>query len=265
MNAFEKLITASERNKTLLCVGLDTDIDKVPIKFQYGLKGILDFNIEIIEATKDLVNSYKLNFAFYEQYGIEGMEILKKTIDHIPNNILKIADAKRGDIGNTSKSYAKAAFEAFSCDAITVSPYMGEDSVKPFLDFKDKLTFILCLTSNQGSNDFQRIESSGKSLYKSVVEKTMTWGNKEQVGYVVGATHPNELEELREIAKENPFLIPGIGAQGGDLEATLKANKNAPAIINASRAVIYASSELDFAEKAREKAIEYQKLMNIKS
>ncbi|MCX6146671.1 MAG: orotidine-5'-phosphate decarboxylase [Candidatus Kapabacteria bacterium] len=261
MNAFEKLITASEKNKTLLCVGLDTDIDKIPSQFKGSLNGILDFNKAIIDATSDLVNSYKLNFAFYEQYGIEGMEILKKTIEHIPNHILKIADAKRGDIGNTSRSYAKAAFEAFACDAITVSPYMGEDSIKPFLEYKDKLTFVLCLTSNEGSNDFQRLSSNGKSLYISVMEKTMKWGSKEQVGYVVGATHPNDLKELREIAPENPFLIPGIGAQGGDLEATLKANNNAPAMINASRAVIYASSGLDFAEKARQKAIEYQMSM----
>lgn len=263
MNAFDKLINSTEKNKTLLCVGLDTDIDKIPIQFQNGLEGILDFNKAIIEATSDLVNSYKLNFAFYEQYGIEGMMILKKTIEHIPNNILKIADAKRGDIGNTSKSYAKAAFEAFGCDAITVSPYMGEDSIKPFLEYKDKMTFILCLTSNQGSNDFQRLEFNGKPLYKSVLEKTILWGSKEQVGYVVGATHPNELMGIREIAQENPLLIPGIGAQGGDLEATLKANQNAPAMINASRAVIYASSGLDFAEKAREKALEYQMLMNL--
>lgn len=257
MTAFEKLQSATQRNKTLLCVGLDTDIAKLPEGIEKSTKGMLDFNIQIIEATKDIVNSYKMNFAFYEQFGIEGWEVLKKTFEAIPNDILTIADAKRGDIGNTSKAYAKSCFEYFGADSVTVAPYMGVDSVAPFLDFEDKLVFLLGLTSNPSSNDFQRLESNGKAIYKHVFETAAKWAKPEQLGFVVGATHPDEMTELREITPNNPFLIPGIGAQGGDLAATLKANGGAAAMINSSRAVLYASSGKDFTEKAREVAMSY--------
>jgi len=256
MTAIEKLHQATERNKSLLCVGLDVDISKFPDGISRDMDGIVEFNRQIIEATSDLVNSYKLNFAFYEQYGIEGLEAMKRSIQLIPNNILIIGDAKRGDIGNTSKAYAKAVFETFGCDAITVAPYMGKDSVLPFLEYKDKLTFVLCLTSNPGSEDFEKQNIGDQTLYELVMKRSLEWGS-ENIGFVTGATHPSEIEKLRRINDKVPFLIPGIGAQGGDLKATLKANGNSPACINASRAVIYASSESNFAEVARKVAENY--------
>lgn len=258
MNSYNKLQAITKENDSILCVGLDTDINKIPDHLGKDLKAILDFNIQIIEATKSLVSSYKINFAFYEQYGVEGVEILKKTFEHIPENIFTIADAKRGDIGNTSKSYAKSCFDYFGADSITVNPYMGYDSISPFLEYQDKVVFLLGLTSNPGSADFQRLSTDAGPLYKRVFRKSMEWAGHENLGFVVGATHPEELEELRDIAKENILLIPGIGAQGGDIEATIKANGGGPAVINASRGVIYASAGKDFADKAAEKAEFYK-------
>jgi orotidine-5'-phosphate decarboxylase len=264
MNSYNKLLNIQKKNKSILCVGLDTDINKLPTPLLRDSRGMLDFNKSIIEATKDLVSAYKINFAFYEQYGIEGFEVLKKTIDYIPHEILIIADAKRADIGNTSLAYARSCFDYFKADAITVNPYMGFDSVEPFLQYKDKMVFLLALTSNPGSNDFQRLISDGKPLYRYVFEKSLGWSNHENLGYVVGATHPEELAQLRELAPNNVFLIPGVGAQGGDVPEVLKANRNCPAIINVSRGIIYASKDNDFAEKAREKAIFYRDLTFVK-
>ena len=259
MNSYKKLIEIQTKNKSILCVGLDSDIDKLPIHLKTkGIKGLVEFNKNIIDCTKDLCCAYKINFAFYEQFGIDGIAALRKTFEFIPSEIFTIADAKRGDIGNTSTAYAKSIFEIYDADSITVSPYMGKDSILPFLEFTNKLTFLLALTSNPSSLDFQRLESNGKPVYQHVIQKSMEWSEKDNIGYVVGATHPKELEEIRSYCKENVILIPGIGSQGGDISATLKANNNKPAIINVSRAIIYCSSESDYAEKARLEAIKYK-------
>ncbi|MDA3844318.1 MAG: orotidine-5'-phosphate decarboxylase [Candidatus Kapabacteria bacterium] len=253
MNTYKKLEAATKKNNSILCCGLDSDVNKIPEFLGRDLDGILEFNRLIIEATKDLVNSYKINFAFYEQYGTEGFDILKKTFEFIPDDIVTIADAKRGDIGNTSKSYAKSCFEYFNADSITVNPYMGYDSYAPFLEYEDKMVFLLALTSNPGSADFQRLIADGKPIYRHVFEKTMARTDDAQLGYVVGATHPDELADLRAIAPKRVLLIPGVGAQGGDVESVIKANTGGPCVINASRGIIYASAGKDFAEKAREK------------
>ncbi len=262
MNSYEKLTKAITESKSMLCVGLDSDITKLPEGIEQNIDGIFDFNIKIIEATSEYAAAFKLNFAFYEQYGAAGFEIIKKTIDAIPSNKFIIADAKRGDIGNTSKAYAKSAFDYFNADALTVSPYMGSDSLKPFLEYEDKMIFVLALTSNPGSADFQRLNYEGKPLYINVIEKTATYGNKYNTAYVVGATHPEELSQIREIIPEHYLLIPGIGTQGGDAKAILKANGGKPAVINVSRDIIYQSGLDIFAEAAASRAKYYQELFN---
>ncbi len=256
---FDKYSAARERTGAVLCVGLDTDLDKIPEYLRDRLQNLLFFNLSIIEATKDIACAYKLNFAFYEKYGLEGWEILKKTFDHIPTNVLKIADAKRGDIGNTSKAYADSVKDYFGADAVTVNPYMGSDCVEPFLNRKDLFVFLLGLTSNQGSSDFQKLDCEGEPLYKKVIKKSCDYAPAENLGFVVGATHPKELAEVRSLAPDRLFLIPGVGAQGGDPEAVLQASGAGPAIVNVSRSVIYAGDDMKFADKAREKALEYQK------
>ena len=263
MKSYDLLIENQKKNNTCLCVGLDTELFKLPTSVPNVIGSMVHFNCSIIDATKDLVCSYKINFAFYEQYGVPGIEVLKKTFDYVPKDILTIADAKRADIGNTSAAYARSCFDYFGAGAVTVNPYMGRDSIQPFLDYKDKLVFILGLTSNPGSNDFQRLKCEDASLYKKVVSSALNWGDDRQVGFVVGATHPEQIEELREIAPNNVFLIPGIGTQGGDIEATLNANHNCPAIVNVSRAIIYASNEADYIDKVRAKAEYYQKQLVI--
>ncbi len=262
MSAYRKFLEIREKNNSILCVGLDTSIDKLPALFSPTVDSMLAFNKEIIDATKGIVCAYKINFAFYEQYGIKGMEVLKGTISHIPADIFVIADAKRGDIGNTSKAYAKSVFEYFGADSITANPYMGRDSVEPFLDYADKFVFLLALTSNPGSNDFQRLEDGGKPIYHHVISKSSEWAGTEQLGYVCGATHPAELADIRKIIPNHLLLIPGIGAQGGDVEAVLDANSAGPAIINSSRAIIYASGGTDFAEKAMQAAEESRAKFN---
>lgn len=256
MNSYNKLRELIDYKKNYLCVGLDTDYNKIPEAFKakndYNTtQTIIDYNNSIIENTKDKAISYKINFAFYEELGSVGFEIIEKALDSIPKNIFTIADAKRGDIGNTSKSYAKSIFDYFKFDSITISPYMGEDSISPFLEYDDKITFLLCLTSNKGSNDLQRLNvgkfnqklNSEMTLYQYVMEKYSEMFDYQNIGFVVGATHPNEILELRKLNDKSVFLIPGIGAQGGDLENTLinnnNSNKNAPCLINVSRAIIY--------------------------
>lgn len=258
MSILSKLKNIEQANSSRLCVGLDTDIRKIPIFLLSERDPILRFNAAIINATSDIVSSYKLNVAFYEQFGFEGMDALAQTLDLIPQEIVTIADAKRGDIGNTSEAYAQTFFEYFNFDAVTVNPYMGLDSVQPFLNYREKMTFLLALTSNKGSEDFQRLDVGGEPLYKRVVRKAITWSDHENLGFVVGATHPEEIAELREIATNNLFLIPGIGTQGGDTLSTMSANGNSPVVVNVSRAILYASSGEDFAEKAREMALKYR-------
>src|SRR4030042_7013683 len=265
MKFIEKLKSASSKNNSPLCVGLDTELEKIP-KFLLGEKDpIFSFNQKTIDSTKDLVCAYKPNLAFYEAYGIKGLEALKKTCEYIPKDIPIILDAKRGDIGNTSKMYAKAIFEEFKADGVTLNPYLGEDSLSPFLEYEDKCCFILCLTSNAGAKDFQLLNFGGKSLYKIVAEKVKTWNKKGNCGLVVGATYPEQLKEIREMAEELPILIPGVGAQKGDAEKTVKygTDKNGElAIINSSRGVIYASTEKDFALRAKDEAKKLRDLFN---
>jgi orotidine-5'-phosphate decarboxylase len=253
-----------KKKKSYLCVGLDTDIKKIP-KHLLGLEDpIFEFNKAIIEATSDLCVSYKPNIAFYEAMGPRGWESLRKTLDFIPKDCFTIADAKRGDIGNTSSLYARAFFDekssGMSFDSVTVAPYMGADSVQPFLEFKDKWVILLALTSNIGSQDFQFSElKSGQKLYEMVLEKSQEWGDDQNMMYVVGATQAESLASIRKIVPEHFLLIPGVGAQGGSLEEVSKYGMNSTCglLVNSSRAIIYASSGEDFAEKAR---IEAQKV-----
>jgi len=253
MNFIEKLTTIARKNKSLLCVGLDPDPGLMPDKV-----GIFEFNKAIIDATSDLVCAYKPNLAFYEALGNEGLTALKRTVDYISEDIPVIADAKRGDIGNTAKAYAQAIFSHFNFDATTVSPYLGFDSVEPFIQYHDKGVFILCRTSNAGAADFQslrcEIENGHRPLFEIVALKASQWNIHDNIGLVVGATYPEELRLIRQNHSDMPLLIPGIGAQGGDLALTVRYGVDArgeKAIINSSRQIIYASREKDFAEAAR--------------
>lgn len=256
----EYLAQFIHERQTALTVGLDTDYTKIPAILNGD---VLAFNKEIISATHDICVSYKLNFAFYESLGTKGWDILEKTIQFIPTTHLIIADAKRGDIGNTSEMYAKAVYDLLGCDAITVSPYMGSDSVKPF--FRDgKWVIILALTSNKGSSDFQQQElKDGKKLYQQVMETSSKWGSADNTMYVLGATHPSEIKSIREKYPEHFFLIPGVGAQGGDLDAICEAgiNREGGLLINASRSILYAGHGSDFADLARHEAEQLNKVM----
>ncbi|HSH00603.1 MAG TPA: orotidine-5'-phosphate decarboxylase, partial [candidate division Zixibacteria bacterium] len=253
------------KNNSLLCIGLDIDPRRAPNEYNSNPKGLFDFARAIIEATKDLVAAYKPNLAFFEAMGADGWSLLRTICDRIPEEITIILDAKRADIGNTSAQYAAALFKQFRADWVTVNPYMGHDSIRPFLDYKDRGVFVLCLTSNPGSVDFQMLESDGKPLYMHVCEKARQWNSNENVGLVVGATHPDHLAAIRERAADMPLLIPGIGAQGGALERAVMdgtANFTRPALLNVSRSVLYASDGPDFAEKARESAERTLKQIN---
>jgi len=250
-NFIDKLLSASRSNRSLLCVGLDPDPELMP-----KVKP-LEFNQAIIDATCDLVCAYKLNLAFYEALGAKGLTVLNKTIEYTPDHIPVIGDAKRGDIGNTAKVYAKALFSTFGFDAATVSPYLGFDSIEPFINYKNKGVFILGLTSNPGASDFQRLLCAGAALYDRVAQKARQWNIYGNVGVVVGATHIGELKRIRSICLNMPLLIPGIGAQGGDLASAVKYGADAKgenAIITISRQIIYTSKERDFAQAARDTA-----------
>jgi orotidine-5'-phosphate decarboxylase len=254
------------RKKSFLCVGLDVDMDKVPSAFRKSPTALVDFSKAIIDATVDYAVAYKPNIAFFETYGVEGMAALKEVIDYLNAKhpeIFTIADAKRGDIGNTSTRYAKAYFETLGFDSITVAPYMGKDSVEPFLAFKNKHTILLALTSNPGSNDFQRLETNGKPLFQSVLETAKTWEGSDQLMYVVGATRADALTDIRKIVPDAFLLVPGVGAQGGSLAevATYGLNKEVGLLVNSSRGIIYASQEEDFANAARRAAKAMQEEM----
>lgn len=252
-----QLFEQIKKKNSYLCVGLDTDISKIPTHLKNSSDPIFEFNKQIIDATHQYCIAYKPNIAFYEALGSKGWESLAKTLEYIPKECFTIADAKRGDIGNTSSLYAKAFFEQMSFDSITVAPYMGEDSVKPFLEFKNKWVILLAHTSNSGSSDFQLIESkSGKKLYEEVITKSQQWGTPEQLMYVVGATRADKIADIRKLAPEHFFLVPGIGAQGGDLAETSKhgLNKQCGLIVNSTRAIIYASADKDFASAAGSEA-----------
>jgi orotidine-5'-phosphate decarboxylase len=260
MDFTTKLLNASRKNRSLLCVGLDPDPDRMP-----GT-GILAFNRAIIDATSDLVCAYKPNLAFYEALGIDGLTVLQETIDYIPDHIPVIGDAKRNDIGNTADAYAKALFIKFGFDAATINPYLGFDAVEPFTKFTEKGIFILCRTSNKGAVDFQDItDAGGTPLYEAVALKAREWNTGGNIGLVVGATYPEELKKIRELCPEMPLLIPGIGAQGGDLALSVEYGVDSQyerAIINSSRQVLYASGGKDFAEAARRTAQELRDSIN---
>lgn len=265
MKAIEKLKQIQLKHSSMLCVGLDIDPKRVPSQFNSNPKGLFDFTKEIINATKDLVAAYKPNLAFFEAMGVDGLSLLKVICQKIPEDICIILDAKRADIGNTSAHYAAALFKQYNADWVTVNPYLGHDSIRPFLDYKDRGVFILCLTSNPGSVDFQTLNCDGEPLYMRVCEKALQWNSNNNVGLVVGATHPDKLARIRQSAADMPLLIPGIGAQGGALERAVmdgSANFTRPALLNVSRSVLYASDGEDFAAKARESAEKIVKQIN---
>jgi len=257
-------LTQEIKNKnSFLCIGLDVDLNKIPQHLLATEDPIFEFNKAIIDATHDLAVAYKPNTAFYEAYGIKGWISLEKTINYLNQKhpeIFTIADAKRGDIGNTSSMYAKAFLEDLAFDSVTVAPYMGKDSVEPFLAVKNKFTILLALTSNEGAFDFQTKSVDGKELYKQVIETSKTWKNSENLMYVVGATKAEYFTEIRKLIPNSFLLVPGVGAQGGSLSEVCKygMSENIGLLINSSRGIIYASAEKDFAEKAREEALKIQ-------
>jgi len=257
----KELVSQINLKKSFLCIGLDVDLNKIPKHLLTEEDPIFEFNKAIIDATQHLCVAYKPNTAFYEAYGIKGWQSLEKTINYINKNypeIFTIADAKRGDIGNTSTMYAKAFFEDLAFDSVTVAPYMGKDSVEPFLNFKNKHTILLALTSNEGAFDFQTKKTDNTELYKEVLETSKKWINSENLMYVVGATKAEYFKEIRKIIPESFLLVPGIGAQGGNLNEVCKygLTKNIGLLVNSSRGVIYASNNKDFASAARQKAKE---------
>ena len=259
----QQLYNQIQKKKSFLCVGLDVDLNKIP---QYLLKEedpIFAFNKAIVDATHDLAVAYKPNIAFFEAYGLKGWQALEKTIAYINTNypeIFTIADAKRGDIGNTSSMYAKAFLEDLGFDSVTIAPYMGQDSVEPFLELEDKYAILLVLTSNSGAFDFQTKKVNGVELYKNVLETSKTWKNSQNLMYVVGATKAEYLKEIRQIIPDSFLLIPGVGAQGGSLEEVCKYGMNSQVglLINSSRGIIYASQNEDYAQAARAKALDLQ-------
>jgi len=267
------------RKKSYLCIGLDTDLEKIPKHLSSSPDPVFEFNKQIIDATKDLCVSYKINTAFYEALGVKGWDSLEKTVSYIPSEHFKIADAKRGDIGNTSSLYAKAFFETLGFDAVTVAPYMGEDSVKPFLEYKDKWTILLGLTSNPGSADFELkkiltreeeleegvhvVREKNSFLYEVVLQKAAQWSTNDNLMFVIGATQPDEFANIRKIAPFHFYLVPGVGTQGGSLKdiSEIAMIADCGLLVNVSRAIIFASEKEDFATAARQVASQYQNEM----
>jgi orotidine-5'-phosphate decarboxylase len=261
-----ELIEQIKRKKSFLCVGLDPDLSKIPAHLLKEKDPIFEFNKAIIDATHDLAVAYKPNTAFYECHGAKGWETLQKTIEYMPKDVFCIADAKRGDIGNTSTYYAKTFFENMNCDAVTVAPYMGEDSVKPFLAFENKWVILLALTSNKGAFDFQFMDSKdNKPLYQQVIETSQQWGTDSNLMYVVGATKTEQLAHVRSLAPNHFFLVPGVGAQGGTLDEVVQFGwaDDCGLLINSSRGILYASSNENFANVARKEALTLQKEMEL--
>lgn len=264
------LVEQIKKKSSYLCVGLDTDLTKIPSHLLKHVDPIFEFNKYIIDATIDYAVSYKPNLAFYECYGQKGWESLQKTMEWMPKEAFSIADAKRGDIGNTATMYAKAFFDTYQFDSVTVAPYMGKDSVTPFLAFDNKWAIVLGLTSNEGSNDFQQQKlANGKFVYEQVIETCAQWGSAEQLMFVVGATKAAYVAEIRKIIPDHFLLVPGVGAQGGSLEEISKygLNKDAGLLINSSRGIIYADSSEHFAQAAKAEAkklqVEMEKLMQL--
>ena len=262
----QQFIEQIQKKKSFLCVGLDTDINKIPQDLLAMEDPVFEFNKQIINKTAEFAVAYKPNTAFYEVYGAKGWQSLERTIQYIKVNypeIFIIADAKRGDIGNTSANYAKSFFNTLKADALTVAPYMGKDSVEPFLGFEDKWVILLALTSNKGSQDFQYLNTGNRLLYQQVLQTATTWASSEKMMFVVGATHPEELGEIRKMLPDYFFLVPGVGAQGGDLPTVAKygLSKDCGLLVNSSRGIIYASNQFDFADRAAEEAQKLQRQM----
>lgn len=259
----QQLIQQIQLKKSYLCVGLDTDFDKIPKHLQSHPDAIFEFNKQIIDATQDLCVGYKINTAFYEVLGAKGWDIMERTVNYIPKEHFTIADAKRGDIGNTSTQYARAFFETMAFDSVTVAPYMGEDSVKPFLEFDNKWAIVLGLTSNSGSKDFEQQKLGDEFLYERVLKTVSSWGNTGNLMFVAGATKANILADIRKIIPDHFLLVPGVGFQGGSLEEVSKygLNNDGGLLVNASRAIIYASEKEDFAAEARAVSAQYQNEM----
>ncbi len=263
---YEQLAGQIREKSSYLCVGLDTSLNKIPSHLLKEKDPVFEFNKQIIDATIDYAVAYKPNIAFYEALGPAGWESLQKTIDYLPKEVFTIADAKRGDIGNTSNMYAKAFFENMQFDSITVAPYMGSDSVEPFLTFKDKWVILLALTSNTGAQDFQFEKMADqKPLYQKVIEKSQQWGNHKNMMYVIGATRNEQFAHIRKLIPDHFLLVPGVGAQGGSLKdiSEIGLNKNGGLLVNSSRGIIYASSGKDFAQIAGQKAKELQEEMKM--
>ncbi|MBN1466230.1 orotidine-5'-phosphate decarboxylase [candidate division KSB1 bacterium] len=257
MNFHDKVQQIIAIKNSLLCVGLDSDIEKMPRALRASKNPLFDFNRAIIDATADYAAAFKVNLAFYEAHGVGGWQALHDTFSYLPSDVLKIADAKRGDIGNTAVMYARTVFDVLGADCVTVNPYMGFDSIEPFLMDETRGAFIICLTSNPGSHDFQYFSNGEQRLYERVAGMVNSWNRRKNCGLVVGATHADELAAVRRISPELPFLIPGIGAQGGDLVAAVRNGADAAgslALFNSSRAIIYASGDDDFAQQAKEAA-----------
>lgn len=262
------LIAQIKQKESFLCIGLDVDLAKIPTHLLEKKDPIFEFNKQLIDATHNLAVAYKPNIAFYEAYGIKGWKSLKKTINYLNKNypeIFTIADAKRGDIGNTSTRYAKAFFEDLNFDSITVAPYMGSDSVEPFLAFKNKTTILLALTSNKGGLDFQGLKTSTGALYKNVLKTALTWKNAQNLMFVVGATKPAHFAEIRKIVPNHFLLVPGVGAQGGNLQEVCNygLTKDCGLLINSSRGIIYAGNDINFAKAAKKEAFRLQQEMKI--
>lgn len=263
MNRTE-IVAQIRKKKSVLCVGLDTDITKIPTHLLNEEDPVFAFNKAIIDATQESAVAYKINTAFYEAQGLKGWQSMERTLAYIPRNIFTIADAKRGDIGNTSTQYAKTFFETYEFDSVTIAPYMGKDSVAPFLEFKDKWGIVLGITSNEGSLDFQHLLTDGKPLYEQVLEKVASWGTPDNIMFVVGATRKDQLAHVRSLCPDHFFLIPGVGAQGGDVDTVCQhtLNSDAGVLINVSRGVIFAGNDAHFAEAAGAAAKVYQQQMS---
>ena len=255
-----ELISQIQKKKSFLCVGLDTDINKIPKHLLDAEDPIFEFNKSIIDATRDYAVAYKPNIAFYECMGPKGWESLRKTLEYIPQDIFTVADAKRGDIGNTSSMYAQTFFSQYDFDSVTVAPYMGEDSVTPFLEFKDKWVVLLALTSNKGALDFQMDSVGGERVFEKVLRVSQQWGNAGNMMYVVGATRGELFADVRKVVPNHFLLVPGVGAQGGSLQDVCRygMNQDCGLLVNSSRGIIYASNGIDFAERAADEARKVQ-------
>jgi len=261
----KELVEQIFTKNSFLCVGLDPDLNKLPKHLLETDDPVFEFNKAIIDATKEYCVAYKPNLAFYECLGIKGWKSFQKTVEYIPEDCLIIADAKRGDIGNTSLYYAKTFFETYNCDAITIAPYMGSDSIQPFLSYNDKWTIVLAMTSNDGSRDFQYLEAENQPFYAHVVKKCKEWGSDENTMFVVGATRSEDILKMREIAPSHFFLVPGVGAQGGSLEEVVKyaMTNECGILVNSSRGIIYADQTENFAIRAKKEALKIQSEMEM--